>query len=121
MRILLIIILIAIVVGVIYWYRKPRISINSIDWLNKSVNYTISAGGANVSGVQSINDTLINRSPIGGYNIYIESNPGGSFNSVNGINTNNPVIKIGILKNGTIVVGNTIDFTNKTNSPSLSI
>ena len=121
MRVLLIIILVAIIIGVIYWYRKPKISIERIDWLNKTVNYKITASGVSKIGVASINDIDIDKSPLGSYNIYVESIPGGSFNTMGGRNSVNPVIKIGILKDGKIIMGNTIDFTNKTNSPSLSI
>jgi len=120
-KVLIIMFIIAAIVAVVIYYRMPKVSISSIDWINKSVNYMIKAGGVTKSGVASINDSSTDKSPLGGgYSVYVYSNAGGSFNYSGGKNTVNPVIKIGITKNGQIIKGNTIDFINKTNSPSLT-
>jgi hypothetical protein len=64
--IIIIFILALITAGVIYFrYRKrlPKVSLDKIDWVNRSVEYSMSANGENNNGTQSIEDNTITITP----------------------------------------------------------
>lgn len=105
------IIIVAVISVLIYLYLQPRVKLGKIDWINKTVEYTMTINGEKRSGIQSLQDSVITdiKTKDGKNSFWIKSlyNAG--------------VIEIGILENGKVKTGQLININTKSVSPLVRI
>ena len=111
--IIIIIIIIAIAAGTYIYIksRKPKVNFEAIDWINKTVEYSMSVNGENRTGVQSLADSIITNinTKDGKYTFFIQSIFG--FNQV----------QLAILQGNKVVTGILIDFKAQTQTPLIKL
>lgn len=122
MKQVIFIFIIAIVIAVvIYLYRQPRVKLDKIDWVNKTINYTMSINGEKRSGVHSLDDSTITK--IGtknGKNIFwIKSLYNAGLIEIGILDgKSNPNVKV---SSEPVIIGHLIDIKNKSVTPLVKI
>ena len=112
MKVAIIIFLALVIIAVlIYLYLQPRVKLDKIDWINKTVEYTMIINGEKRHGIQFLGDSIITdiKTKDGKNSFWIKSlyNAG--------------LIEIGILDNGVVKTGHLIDINNKSVTPLVRI
>lgn len=106
MRTIVIIIIILVVIGIalaVYFYmRKPKVGFENIDYLAKTVQYKMSAGGCNFTGTKSYNDKATTEKTCGKYRMVASAEGSGFI--------------LAIFQDGKIVKGLKIDLTTQQNT-----
>lgn len=88
--------------GIFFWMRKPKISAEKIDYLQKSVDYKMSAGGVDFNGTKLFSDKTTTEKTVGDYK-FVASAEGAGF-------------VLAIFKSGTMVKGLSINLTDRTST-----
>jgi len=86
--------------GIFFWMRSPKVSAEKIDYIKKSVDYKMSAGGTDFSGTKLFTDKTTTEKTVGDYR-FVASAEGNGF-------------VLAIYKGGVIVKGIKIDLDTQT-------
>ncbi len=110
--IIVIALLTAAAVYIRYRMRKPKISIEKIDWINKTVEYCMSYNGDKRCGIQSLEDGIITSIPSKDktFTYYIKPIYGPE------------IIQFALLdEKNKIIVGTQVNFKDKSETPLANI